>query len=206
MATNKYKKAKIYRLVNEVDGEFYVGSTCTSLARRLSSHRGMAKVKPNQKVYKHLNSIGFDKVSIILVEEYSCENKMQLETRERKHIEELKPTLNSSIPTRTRAEFNEANRDKMKQYYQDNRNTIINRAKQYLRDNPEKAIENRNRYVENNQEKVSETNAKYYENNKAKLLEAMATKVKCECGCEVSKGNMSKHIATTKHTKRMNKN
>lgn len=103
MAENKYANGKIYRMVNEVDGEFYVGSTCSSLAKRLSLHKNDARVQPDIKVYNHLNKIGWDKVSIILIEEYSCEERIQLERKEREHIEALKPTLNSNIPARTHA-------------------------------------------------------------------------------------------------------
>lgn len=44
---NRYKNGKIYRLVNSVDDEFYVGSTCLPLAKRKSTHKSEAKKHPN---------------------------------------------------------------------------------------------------------------------------------------------------------------
>lgn len=44
---------------------------------------------------------------MIMLEEFSCENKRQLEKKEREWIEKLKPTLNILIPTRTLEEFKE---------------------------------------------------------------------------------------------------
>lgn len=38
----------------------------------------------------------------------------------------------------------------------------------------------------------------YYENNKEKFFE----KVKCECGCEISKKNLNTHLKTKKHLNR----
>lgn len=98
MSSTDYSNAKIYKLVNSVDNEIYVGSTCLTLEKRLQYHRGTAKVRTNTKVYKHLNSIGFQNVSIELLEAYPCDNKVQLEVREKHWVNELKPSLNSRKP------------------------------------------------------------------------------------------------------------
>jgi predicted GIY-YIG superfamily endonuclease len=52
--TNKYAKGKIYRLVNDVDNEFYVGSTCDLLSKRLYGHKKDAKEGVERRVCKHL--------------------------------------------------------------------------------------------------------------------------------------------------------
>ena len=98
----RYQNGMIYKLVNDVDDQFYVGSTCMPLAKRKSNHKVDAKKHPNQRLYKHLNEIGWDCVKIILIEKWPCEDKYELEKRERYHIEELKPSLNKNIPTRPR--------------------------------------------------------------------------------------------------------
>ena len=49
-----YQNGKIYKLVNNVDDEIYVGSTTTSLSRRKGGHVDKAKYYPNRKLYKHL--------------------------------------------------------------------------------------------------------------------------------------------------------
>lgn len=95
-----YIDGKIYQLDNEVDSQIYIGSTC-DIDRRMITHRHHSKVKPNQKVYKHLNFIGWDKVHITVLENYPCGNRKELEQRERYWVDKLKPTLNNNIPGRT---------------------------------------------------------------------------------------------------------
>lgn len=100
MADNRYARGKIYKLVNNVDEEFYVGSTCTSLAKRLYGHKTKSKHTP-LPAHRHFIEIGWDTVDIVLIEEYACSNKMELERRERYWIEDLKPSLNKNTPAMT---------------------------------------------------------------------------------------------------------
>jgi len=51
-----------------------------------------------------LTAIGWDEVKIILIESFPCDNKMELEKRERYYIDQLSPSLNSSRPCLTEAE------------------------------------------------------------------------------------------------------
>jgi hypothetical protein len=149
---NKYAKGKIYRLVSNVDDEFYVGSTCLPLAKRFYKHKYTAKERPNMRVYEHFNTIGWEHIKIILVEEFPCENKMQLERREREVIEQLKPSLNQMVPTRTKKEWRE-----------DNRNTIAMKKK-----------EDRDK----NKERYKQSSKKHYEN---KLKEKVKCDCGIEC-------------------------
>lgn len=80
---------------NETNEE-YVGSTCLPLYKRLYQHRLMARVYPERKVYRVLNSIGWQHVKIILLEEAKCEHKEQLRAKEQEWISRLSPTLNSN--------------------------------------------------------------------------------------------------------------
>lgn len=91
---NRYEKGKIYKLVNSVDDEIYVGSTCLDLPKRLYKHKKLAKDKPDRHVYKHLIDIGWEHVRIIQIEEYKCKNKNELLAREQHYIDTLKPSLN----------------------------------------------------------------------------------------------------------------
>lgn len=94
--TNRYARGKIYKLVNDVDEQIYIGSTCNNLAKRLSEHRKLAKKKPDRRVYAHLNAIGWDSVRIVLVESVTAETKDQLLAREQHYIEMLRPSLNKA--------------------------------------------------------------------------------------------------------------
>jgi len=104
---NRYENGKIYKLVNDVDGEIYVGSTCLDLAKRLYTHRHAPCFYYGGKktpVYEHMDRIGKEAMKIILVEMFPCKNKMELEQRERYWIDKLEPSLNKCKPQRTREE------------------------------------------------------------------------------------------------------
>ena len=73
-----YRKSKIYKIINSVDNSILIGSTCSSLHVRLS------QIKTKRQI-EHFNAIGWDKMKIILIEEYPCKNKDEL-TREEQNI------------------------------------------------------------------------------------------------------------------------
>ena len=88
-----YANGQVYRLVNNVDEKYYIGSTCNSLHKRKNGHKRDSIKFPEQPVYKHLNTVGWDNVEIILIESYPCNSKAELEARERYWIELLKPAV-----------------------------------------------------------------------------------------------------------------
>ena len=73
-----YSNSRIYKLVNDVDDKIYVGSTTSRLSIRKCQHKTTAQRKPNIRVYKHLNEVGWDHVNIVLIENYECKTKEQL--------------------------------------------------------------------------------------------------------------------------------
>ena len=91
--TTRYSRGKIYKLVNSVDDKIYIGSTCIRLSQRLHQHKAMAKSKP-LPAHRHLNTIGWDNVRIILIENVIAETKDQLLQREQHYIDLLNPSLN----------------------------------------------------------------------------------------------------------------
>lgn len=129
--TNKYSRGKIYRLVNDVDNEFYVGSTCQSLAKRKGEHKNEAKYKPNRRVFLHLNQVGWDNVHIVLIENYPCNSIEELKARERFWIEEMNASLNKLVPLRTQ-------KDSKKMYKMQNKDKINDKQKEYYKKNKDK--------------------------------------------------------------------
>jgi len=79
-----YDEGKIYKLSCE-DGHYYYGSTIASLRTRLYGHKLASKTQP-YRVYTHINTIGWDKVTIELVENYPCSDKKELNKRESEYI------------------------------------------------------------------------------------------------------------------------
>jgi hypothetical protein len=102
MATiNKYAEAKIYKLVNTVTNQEYVGCTTTTLTKRKTKHKCAARGDYRRKLHAHLNSVGWENVSIVLVEDYKCGNRDELNARVHYWVRLLKPALNTVVPTRT---------------------------------------------------------------------------------------------------------
>ena len=93
-----FQLGKVYKLVNTVDDNIYVGSTCRTLKERISGHKCDAKRNPNCPVYVHIKNIGWNNVNIVLIENYPCNSKKELKFRERYYIELLKSELNTIKP------------------------------------------------------------------------------------------------------------
>lgn len=157
---NRYDNGKIYKLVNDVNEEIYVGSTCMPLHKRLYEHKYRAKKKPEMKVYKCLNVVGWESVKIILVEDYPCKSKDELIRRERYWIETLKPSLNKNIPTRTK-----------KEYRDDNRKELIEKHRAYNKAHKEEINAKKKVYREAHKEEIKAKNKTYYQAKKLEKLQ-----------------------------------
>ena len=175
MADGRYANGKIYRLVNSVDNEEYVGSTCTTLAKRKSRHKQHARTYTTRCVYQHLNAIGWDNVDIVLIEEYPCDSKMELERRERYWIETLKPILNKNVPTRTHQEYSIDNADKIKEYKHTYRQQNTDKLKEYAHEhyqkNADKIKEQTREYKEQNADKIKDRRREYRQQNADRIKE-----------------------------------
>jgi len=175
-----YENSVIYKLVHKNDQEnlnIYIGST-TNFRGRKCQHRSVCNNQNDEKynlsVYQFIRDHGgWEEWQMVAVEIYPCDCKRELEIRERYHIESLKPTLNKYIPTRG-----------LKEYYEDNREFLLKKQKEYHHDNREKRLEYHKEWRENNKEEISK-------------------KVTCECGCESTKDNLSRHKKTQRHIDNM---
>jgi len=167
-----YANGKIYKLVNSVDDKIYVGSTCELLRVRKYKHKYDAKIKPAY-VHTHLNQIGWDNVDIILIEAFECKNKDELHKRERHYIDELKSELNKQLPTRTKVEWREDNKERRLKY-------------------------NKDRYAIKKVE-ILAAQKEYYEKNKDIINAKVNIKTQCECGGSYLKKHKSNHMKTQKH-------
>ncbi len=183
-----YSNALIYRLccIDTDIEDIYIGST-TNFKKRKSQHRGdcnsTISKNANINVYQFIRAHGgWGNWSMIEVEKFACNDKRELETRERYWIELLKPSLNKIIPTRTHAE--RYDKDKKSEY-----------NKQYRELNKDKLSEYNKQYRENNKDRFSEYDKQYYEKNKDKQRE----KIYCDCGSEVRGYGMPGHKKTKKH-------
>jgi hypothetical protein len=141
-----------------------------------------------------------------VVEEFPCETKHQLHTRERWWIENNK-CINKHLPTRGHKESQKAHEEKNKekiskrkqQYYIDNKELIDANHLKWKNNN----IEEGKLYSKNYREKHKEQINEYYINNKERIKAKNKVLIVCECGSKVKKYTISGHRKTEKHIKLM---
>lgn len=137
-----YQKGQIYRLWSEHTNKFYIGSTCSPLAKRLWEHRNDYNlfIKEKQHYMTSYELFKLGDVKIELLEDFPCNNKKELNRREGQLIRLHKDNLvNKNIAGRTHKEAYQerysANRDeileKRKEYYDNNREKMVQKAKDY---------------------------------------------------------------------------
>jgi hypothetical protein len=141
-----YDETIFYKIVcNDINiTECYVGHT-TNFIKRKQYHKGSCNNENdkafNYNIYKFIRENGgWENWDMVMIEKSKCENSLDAKKKEREYIEQLKASLNMNIPSRTK-----------KEHYNDNKEFIIEKCK---------------KYVENNKVKVAENHKKYYDEKK----------------------------------------
>jgi hypothetical protein len=178
-----------YKIVckNKNIKEIYIGKT-TNFKRRVREHKRNCYNENykhyNYKVYLYIRENGgWDNFDMIEIETNEYDNKDSA-FRERYWIEELNANLNLVIPLRTD-----------KEWYINNKEFLKEKKKEYHQNN-KKIIKE---YYENNKKIINEKCKKYYEKNKEIINQKRKEKIMCECGCEILKSSLSRHLKTKKH-------
>jgi len=140
-----YSKGKIYMIKCNLTGEAYYGSTIRRLTVRLRCHR-------NQRGCKSGQIIDRGNYDIILIKNYPCETRKELEDEESVYIRNNE-CINNNIPNRTK--------------------------KEWLEDHKEEKSEYDKEWYENNKEYMQEWKKKWYENNKKRLKEKITCDCGC---------------------------
>ncbi len=152
-----YNNGKIYKIesVNGDEGDIYIGSTTKEyLSQRMTTHRGNYKCFLNGKgnfisSFYLFNKYGVENCKIILLELVNVNSKDELLIRESHYIKNLK-CVNKCTPLRTRKEYYEANKERIiehqKKYYEDDKEKICEYQKQYYEANKERIIEHQKEY------------------------------------------------------------
>ena len=91
-----YKHGKIYEIVDtRTNTTIYVGSTCQTLAQRMSAHRALAGRTGSWSNIVHLTMSKMrDNHQILLIETYPCASKAELQAREYHWIRQKAPACN----------------------------------------------------------------------------------------------------------------
>ena len=209
-----YSKGQIYHIYCNITGEIYYGSTCNTLAKRIGQHRTEAKNENSKK--KNIASrsiINRSDYDYSLIEKYKCNNKQELHARERYWIENNE-CVNKKIPGRTQKEYYQDNKEKVLEYQKNykvkNIEKINQRKREHYQENKKELLEYQHNYREANIDKIKQIQHNYREanvdkikqyrkENKDKIIEYGKQKVVCECGCELSKCSLYNHRKTKFH-------
>jgi tRNA nucleotidyltransferase/poly(A) polymerase len=214
-----YSKGVIYMIEPTVEyeaGDVYYGSTTQPLYKRFHTHK-----TKNTTSSKHLFEKYSNNIKIVLVKSFPCNSKQELYAEEGKYIRENQ-CVNKRIEGRSNTEYYQDNKEKIKEYYQDNKEKIKaycqehkeetkSYNKEYYQDNKAELIENQKAYYQEHKEEKKEYDKAYRQNNKEKIKaygkewrqehkEELKQKIKCECGCMISKYTLKAHKLTKKHT------
>ena len=192
------KKGIVYKIVNDINEEIYVGSTVAELKTRFGVHKCSARTEKCKdiRLYKLMNEIGFNHFHIEPLEEIQFEHKKELREKEGEYIRQY-GTLNSLIAGRTKDQYrkdekqNIAIRDKM--YTEKNREAVLQRKKDYYDKNRDRMKSQMKRHYQNNIEEIREHKKEYYIKNREKQLEYKTEKILCCCGKSISRCNIAKH-------------
>ena len=169
-----YANGKIYRIICNVSGKQYIGSTTRPLSERLNGHKKDYTyfLKGKKNWITSFEIIKNNNYSIILIENVICENKEQLLKKEREYIESMS-CVNKYIPQRNNTE--------------------------YRIDNKEKIFEQRKQYRGINKDKITEQNRQYYQANKQDISEKAKQPYQCLCGSVICFGIKARHFKSKKH-------
>ena len=181
-----YGNGKVYK-IQRIGGNsnIYIGSTTKQyLSQRMDKHRSDYKQHKAGKRGLTTSFIIFDKYGIenceiVLLESVNCNSKDELLKRERYYIEN-NDCVNIMVPGRT-----------YKEYYEDNKDKIVEHRKKYYRENIDK--------IKDYRDKNKDKNKEYREKNKDKINAYQFAQCYCECGGKYIYKHKLRHMRSIKH-------
>jgi len=87
----------------------------------------------------------------------------------------------------------------MAKYIEEHKDEITSYQKQYYDENRVELTSKQKQYNENHKVEIAANKKQYYDENKDEILANKKQKVKCVCGCEVAKVQLTNHMKTVKH-------
>ena len=205
-----YSNGKIYKIVCNITGEQYIGGTIQKLSQRLTQH--VASSKKTCRLCKSRDIILRGDYQIVLIENYSCNNKEELERKEREHIES-NICVNKYIPTRTDKEWRDTNKEilsiKSKEYREERKEVIAVKQKEYRDTHKEKIALTQKEYYDNHKEVIKLKSNEYYDAHKEEVkLRGIAYRDKNKEVIKLKKKeyyNKNKEAIALKHKEYKNK-
>ena len=181
-----YSKGKIYKIVDNTSELVYVGSTTEpTLSLRLAKHvscynswkRGKGRFCASYEIIENEN------YTIVLLEDFPCENNDQLRAREQYYKEKIKSNnkINPYCGFTNKAEYN---KQYNKKYREENIEEIQKKQKQF--------------YIENIEE-IQKKQKYYREQNREKIQKKQNAPNTCPCGGNFTTANKKRHLRSLMH-------
>ncbi len=178
-----YSKGKIYAIIpygvklEDAEGDVYIGSTAfVNLQAYFKNKHVNAYVYKKSDMRKSsfllFEKFGIEGCEIILLENYACKNRNELERKEGEYQRKIK-CVNKRIAGRSRHEYQIENADALKA-----RDKIRNAKR-----------------VDYNRKKSAE----YYKINKEAISDKRTERIMCECGIEYTHHHAARHRKSKKH-------
>jgi hypothetical protein len=205
-----YSKTIIYLIrCNDLNvNHIYVGST-TNFSKRKNAHKSncanVSSKSYNLKLYHTIRANGgWNEWKMLQIEIFNCQNKRQAEQREEYWRQQLKSELNS-----IKAYGGETRDAYLFLYYQENKERICQKRKnyrlhnrdkitQYYEDNKDAILGQKKQYYNAHRNKILEQKKNHYENTK-NIKEVNENVVCCNCGGFYTIKNKARHFKTQKH-------
>jgi hypothetical protein len=186
---DKYQSGKIYKIyIDGCEDVCYIGSTTKSLIHRLATHRCQERPGQNKTACVMFFENGSEPL-IKLVEDFPCETKLDLETRERYWIEQYPNCVNKNIPTQSWKERWLKNRE---------HNLILH--KQWIESNKDQQAEYKAQKRLANLEEAKKKDKESRERNKEAIAERRKEIIECNiCKKSITRHSLSLHNRSKAH-------
>lgn len=204
-----YSNGKIYIVRSPHTEEVYIGSTVSTLSKRMGQHREKYNKwkKGEHHYFTCFKLLDLGDEYIELIEDYPCSNKNQLNRREGEIMRETENCVNKCIAGRTWDEYYADNRDKIiknvKEYRLNNPDLVKQQDKNKYEKNKESILAKQKERYENNRDIILAKKKEYSQLNKEKIKAYKSKSIVCECGEEINKSHKPRHLKSKKHTDKL---
>ena len=144
-----FSKAKIYKLVSNKSSDIYIGSCLVELSKRFSVHK-----TPSNKCVSKSMFVDDAIITIVLIENYQCENKNQMKARELHYITTLQ-CINKNKPFVCDINYSDY-KEWQKQYQLEHGEQIKQQKQQYNINNAEQIKQHKNQYHLEHKEQIKQ--------------------------------------------------
>jgi len=194
METN-YKIGRVYKIINRLTTDIYIGSTFSTLNERWREHKNKFnywlnnKTKNKCSIFDNFKKYGIHNHKIILIKEYLCYKE---DIKDYKHLRSKEQLwINKMNCINKYSSFNPLQKERIKQTAKKWRDVNINRIKDKAKEWYEKNKDYDKKYYQKNKNKKKQQNKEWRELNNIKTT--------CICGSKYIKRRAKEHEKTKKH-------